>query len=95
LEIKRRTGVRFCFDSFDEFIKAVGRAPSPEHKLVRWPKTTGDYKAGNLRWLLPNIPAHKQILGVRPKRATQPAQEPAKEIINTTPALPPLTPAFW
>jgi hypothetical protein len=88
-------GVRFCFNSVEEFIKCVGEAPTARHRLARWPKTTGNYEAGNLRWLLPHIPAREQLRASRQKPAKATTQELQKEIPHTTPALPPLTPAFW
>jgi len=84
-------GVRFCFNSIEEFIQCIGPAPSPKHRLSRWPKTTGHFERGNLRWLVPNIPVREQIHGARQK----PAKELQQEIPRPTPAQPPLTPAFW
>jgi hypothetical protein len=75
-------GVRFHFSSCDEFIKCIGPAPSPKHTLQRWPDTTAHFESGNLRWMPP----------------FKSRQKPAKKISHETrptPALPPLTPAFW
>jgi hypothetical protein len=82
-----KLGVRFRFKSYDEFAQCIGQPPSAKYTLKRWPDTTGDYHAGNVRWMPPTEP-HR-------KRATHSTRELPKKIINTTPAQPPLTPAFW
>lgn len=42
-------GIEFRFDSYQEFIAAVGRRPSPELKLERI-DNNGHYEKGNLCW---------------------------------------------
>ena len=36
--------------SFEAFLYAVGRKPSPEHTLDRFPRNDGNYEPGNVRW---------------------------------------------
>jgi hypothetical protein len=42
-------GIRFRFDSLEQFILEVGRRPTPEHSLDRI-DVDGDYAPGNVRW---------------------------------------------
>lgn len=42
-------GIEFRFTSFEEFLQAVGRRPSPKHSLDRI-DNDGHYEKGNLRW---------------------------------------------
>jgi hypothetical protein len=37
-------------ESFEEFLASVGRRPSREHSLDRFPDTNGNYEPGNVRW---------------------------------------------
>lgn len=37
-------------DSFEAFLADVGRKPSPEHTLDRFPDNDGHYEPGNVRW---------------------------------------------
>lgn len=41
----------FPFESFESFLAAVGRKPSPKHVLARIDRE-GNYEAGNLEWTL-------------------------------------------
>lgn len=43
-------GIKFCFSSFEDFLSAVGRRPSPRHSLDRYPDNNGHYEPGNVRW---------------------------------------------
>jgi hypothetical protein len=43
-------GIRFMFQTFEEFFKVVGRRPSAAHSLDRYPDNNGHYKTGNVRW---------------------------------------------
>jgi len=43
-------GIKFLFNSFEEFIQTIGRRPSPEHSLDRFPDNDGNYEPGNVRW---------------------------------------------
>jgi hypothetical protein len=46
-------GVSVCErwrSSFAAFLADVGRAPSPEHTIDRWPNPAGNYEPGNVRW---------------------------------------------
>jgi hypothetical protein len=36
--------------SFEAFLADVGRRPSPDHSLDRFPDNDGDYEPGNVRW---------------------------------------------
>ncbi len=38
------------WDVYENFLTAVGRAPSPAHSLDRWPDPNGNYEPGNVRW---------------------------------------------
>jgi hypothetical protein len=42
-------GIKFCFDSLEQFILEVGRRPTPDHSLDRI-DVDGDYAPGNVRW---------------------------------------------
>lgn len=37
-------------NSFPDFLKHVGRRPSPDHSLDRHPDRNGNYEPGNVRW---------------------------------------------
>lgn len=37
-------------DSYSTFLRDVGRRPSPEHSLDRFPDKNGNYEPGNVRW---------------------------------------------
>jgi hypothetical protein len=46
-------GIKVCDEwrsDFATFLAHVGRKPSPQHSLDRWPKKSGDYEPGNVRW---------------------------------------------
>ena len=46
-------GIRVCKawdESFEAFLDYVGRKPSPDHTLDRYPDNNGDYEPGNVRW---------------------------------------------
>lgn len=36
--------------SYENFLKDVGRKPSPDHSLDRYPDPDGNYEPGNVRW---------------------------------------------
>lgn len=40
-------------DSFEEFLKDVGLAPSSVHTIDRYPNKNGNYQPGNVRWATP------------------------------------------
>ncbi len=49
----RNLGVTVCdqwMNSFETFLKDVGRRPSPNHSLDRYPDCHGNYEPGNVRW---------------------------------------------
>lgn len=37
-------------DSYEAFLAYVGRKPSPQHSLDRFPNNDGNYEPGNVRW---------------------------------------------
>jgi len=37
-------------NDFEQFLKDVGRCPSPELSLDRFPNPDGNYEPGNVRW---------------------------------------------
>lgn len=46
-------GVRFCRkwkDNYWAFLEHIGRAPSPDHSIDRYPNPAGHYEPGNVRW---------------------------------------------
>lgn len=45
-------GIEFRFDSFEEFFKEIGTAPSPQYWLDRI-RTNGHYERGNIQWATP------------------------------------------
>jgi hypothetical protein len=43
-------GIRFLFTSFEQFLSVMGRRPTEQHSLDRWPDKKGDYEPSNCRW---------------------------------------------
>jgi len=46
-------GITVCAEwrkSYVVFLAHVGRRPSPQHSLDRWPDPHGNYEPGNVRW---------------------------------------------
>jgi hypothetical protein len=43
-------GIKFLFTSYEQFLAEVGRRPSPQHSLDRYPNNDGHYEPGNVRW---------------------------------------------
>lgn len=49
-------GIKICEEwrhSFETFLAYVGRRPSPQHSLDRFPNNGGNYEPGNVRWATP------------------------------------------
>lgn len=57
-------GIQFKFQSFEEFFAHVGKRPSPQHSMDRYPNKNGHYKKGNVRWAT----RQQQIHNRRPYR---------------------------
>lgn len=46
-------GITVCdrwFDSFEAFFEDMGKKPSPDHSLDRFPNNNGNYESGNCAW---------------------------------------------
>lgn len=46
-------GIQVCDswrESFTQFLRDVGRRPTPKHSLDRWPDNNGNYNPSNCRW---------------------------------------------
>jgi hypothetical protein len=45
-------GITVCdrWSRFEEFLADIGRRPTPEHTLDRYPNNDGNYEPGNVRW---------------------------------------------
>jgi hypothetical protein len=46
-------GITICAswrESFSSFLRDVGRRPSPNHSIDRYPDNDGNYEPGNVRW---------------------------------------------
>ena len=46
-------GIRVCkrwLDSYENFLSDMGRRPSPEHSIDRYPDNNGNYEPDNCRW---------------------------------------------
>lgn len=41
-------------ESYPAFLACVGRKPTPEHSLDRYPDVNGNYEPGNVRWATPS-----------------------------------------
>lgn len=49
-------GIQVCEEwqgSYTAFLAYVGRKPSPQHSLDRYPDPDGNYEPGNVRWATP------------------------------------------
>lgn len=47
-------------NSFKAFLADMGRAPSPQHSLDRFPNSDGNYEPGNVRWATSSDQAKNQ-----------------------------------
>lgn len=43
-------GIEFHFDSFEQFLEVMGRKPTSEHSIDRFPDKNGHYSPTNCRW---------------------------------------------
>ena len=46
-------GVTVCdrwLESFENFLADMGRKPTPQHSIDRYPNKNGNYEPGNCRW---------------------------------------------
>lgn len=54
-------GITVCdvwYNSYSEFIKDVGKRPTKNHTLDRFPNKKGNYEPGNVRWATPKQQAN-------------------------------------
>jgi len=61
-------GIRVCDqwrDSFETFLRDVGRKPTPGHSLDRYPNPDGNYEPGNTRWATPEEQARNRRSNLR------------------------------
>jgi hypothetical protein len=56
-------GIKFLFNSFQDFIAEIGLRPSSLHSLDRYPNNDGNYEPGNVRWAT----RKEQTMNRRPK----------------------------
>lgn len=47
---KGKTMFDLWYDSYESFISYIGKRPSPQHTVDRFPNKNGNYEPGNVRW---------------------------------------------
>ena len=63
-------GIAVCVGwrlDYSAFLAYVGRKPTPQHSLDRYPDPNGNYEPGNVRWATKS----EQVLNQRPRRRTR------------------------
>lgn len=60
-------GIKVCerWRDFTNFLADMGRKPSPEHSLDRFPDTNGNYEPTNCRWATPTEQARNKTSNKR------------------------------
>lgn len=61
-------GIKFLFNSFQEFLNHIGRKPTPEHCLDRI-NNDGHYEIGNVRWATQSESTKNRRMTVRRLKA--------------------------
>lgn len=56
-------GIQFRFESFEQFLAELGRKPTPQHTLDRYPDNNGHYEPGNVRWATSKEQANNKTYG--------------------------------
>lgn len=60
-------GISVCeewMNSFETFFSHVGKRPSKDHSLDRWPNKNGNYEPGNVRWATREQQSNNQVKNV-------------------------------
>lgn len=63
-------GIQVCerWKLFENFLTDMGRRPTPQHTLDRYPDVNGNYKPGNCRWATPKEQRANQRLNIAPAK---------------------------